>query len=140
MYDYVKPDFFVDHHCTPTPGAAQFYTESPSYNVLLRSMKAVTEISRFDIKNFPTDFGTKFQLFVGTNPLQVPNGLQKEDGMGDVWFYEHGVESATIEMFGYINYENGGQVDPTGHRGTNYWKVMEYILRNQLCNYLQIVL
>ena len=140
MYNYVKPDFFVDHHCTPTPGATQFYTESPSYNVLLRSMKAVTEISRFDIKNFQTDFGTKFQLFVGTNPLQVPNGLQKQAGMGDVWFYEHGVEAATIEMFGYINYENGGQVDPTGHRGTNYWKVMEYILRNQLCNYLQIVL
>lgn len=140
MYNYVKPDFFVDHHCTPTPGNTQFYTESPSYNVLLRSMKAVTEISRFDIKNFPTDFGTKFQLFVSTNPLQVPNGLQKNAGMGDVWFYEHGVEAATIEMFGYINFENGGQVDLTGHRGTNYWKVMEYILRNQLCNYLQIVL
>jgi hypothetical protein len=140
LRSYVQPNFFVDHHCTPTPTNSQFYTESPSYNVLTRSMKAVAQISRFYTKNDPEDFGTKFQLFVGTNPLELPNGLQNHPGMGDVWYYENGVESATIEMLGYINYQNGGQYTTPGKRGPNYWKVQEYCLRNQLVNYLAVVL
>ena len=137
---YIEPDFYVDHHCTPAHSKAQFYSETPSKNVLARSYDSLVQISNFFIKNFPTYFGNSYHLFRdAVYAAALPYGIAIQQGHSDMWFYEQGIEAASIEIFGYINY-TGGVYDASGHRGMDLWKISEFTLRNQLAKYLPIVL
>ena len=140
LKEYIQPNFFVDHHCSPGHTEAQFYSESPSENVLARSYDSLVQISEFFIKNFSTYFGTSYHLFRDSvYAAALPYGTTKQQGHSDLWFYEQGIEAATVEVFGYINYTDGAY-DASGHRGNDLWMVSEYTLRNQLAKYLPIVL
>jgi len=140
LKDYINPDFYVDHHCTPRHSNAQFYTESPSKKILARSYDSLVQISDFLVKNYPAYFGSSYHLFMDSvYTEQLPYGTTELQGCSSLWFYEQGIEGATIEIFGYINYTDG-VYDPSGHRGNDLWKVSEYTLRNQLAKYLPIVL
>lgn len=140
LKDYIHPDFYVDHHCTPGHSKAQFYTESPSKKILARSYDSLVQISDFLVKNYPAYFGSAYHLFIDfVYTEQLPYGTTKLQGCSSLWFYEQGIEGATIEIFGYINYTDG-EYDASGHRGNDLWMVSEYTLRNQLAKYLPIVL
>jgi hypothetical protein len=140
LKDYIHPDFYVDHHCTPGHSKAQFYTESPSKKILARSYDSLVQISDFLVKNYPAYFGSAYHLFIDfVYTEQLPYGTTKLQGCSSLWFYEQGIEGATIEIFGYINYTEG-EYDASGHQGNDLWMVSEYTLRNQLAKYLPIVL
>lgn len=140
LKDYINPDFYVDHHCTPGHSKAQFYTESPSKKILARSYDSLVQISDFMVKNYPAYFGSAYHLFIDfVYSQQLPYGTTELQGCSSLWFYERGIETATIEIFGYINYTDG-EYDASGHRGNDLWMVSEYTLRNQLAKYLPIVL
>jgi hypothetical protein len=62
-------------------------------------------------------------------------------GCSDEWYYEHGVESCTLEVMGHINYLNGEyNADGAGAENTDLLVINEFVLRSQLVDYLQIVL
>ena len=140
LYEEIAPDFAVDHHCTPGSNPSQFYTETASENILARSYDALVTLSNVLINEFPTYFGTSYHLFRdGYYAPSLPVGLSILQGSQHLWFKEHGIESATIEVMGKINYM-GGEYDSTGTVNDDLRKINEFTLRNQLVKFLPIVL
>ena len=143
LYSYIQPDFYVDHHCTPHYSSSQIYSITRSEKIWNQSYMALVELSRGLIKFKPAYFGTKYHLFddsglYGTLPKSVS---MPSDSMGhsQSWFYEHDVESLTLEIMAYINYLNG-EVSEQVPFGDDVHVVNEMSLRCQLDYYLRAVM
>lgn len=143
MYGYVSPDMYFDHHCSPGRQAVQIYTETPSVNFLTRSYQSLVNFSKAMVKNFPEYFGTKYHLLRDNTTYSgaLPTAINPMQGCSDEWYYEHGVESCTLEVMGHINYLNGEyNAAGEGAENTDLLVINEFVLRSQLVDYLPIVL
>lgn len=143
LKNYIKPDFYVDHHCTPHYGPSQIYSFTFNEKIWRTSYMALVDLSNSLINAYPEYFGTKYHLFkdellTGTLPTS-PAYPGYDIGKAPTWFHEQGIAACCIEIYSYINYLNG-VVSEQVPFGDDVHIVNEMSLRCQLDYYLRAVM